>query len=434
MWQRLVQSQEGTVWFSLWDKVWAEANLNQACLEVVLNEGSAGVDGQTVEQFRMRWRTEIGKLQTELRTGQYRPQPVKRAWIDKLGSAEKRPLGIPAVRDRVVQAALRHVLEPIFEWDFAAYSYGFRPKRSAQQALQRVEELLKSGYVWMVDADLKSYFDTIPQERLMEALGRRIADGRVLALLWAYLKAGVMETSREWRASECGTPQGAVISPLLANVYLNPLDHEMARRGRQMVRYADDFIILCRSEAEAQAALAEVREWVQGAGLRLHPTKTRLVNAAQSGGFDFLGYHFERYQNGSGKKWPRQKSLIKLRAAIREKTGRLRSLSMETIISQINPTLKGWYAYFRESLPSALESVDGWVRRRLRSILRYRHKRKGISKGRENRVYTNRWFTERGLFNMADARVRRLSSHSDPTDWKAGCGRSASPVWREGCV
>jgi RNA-directed DNA polymerase len=178
-----------------------------------------------------------------------------------------------------------------------------------------------------------------------------------------------------------------------------------------MVRYADDFIILCRSEAEAQAALAEVREWVQGAGLRLHPTKTRLVNAGESGGFDFLGYHFERYQNGGGRKWPRKKSLIKLRAAIREKTQRMRSQSLETIIAQINPTLKGWYAYFCQSLPSALESVDGWVRRRLRSILRFRQKRAGISKGRENPEFPNRWFTARGLFSMAEACARRMPSH-----------------------
>ena len=316
------------------------------------------------------------------------------------------------MRDRVVQAAVKHVLEPIFERDFAAQSYGFRPRRSAQQALQRLEELLQSGYIWVVDGDFQRCFDEIPQNPLMEVIGRRIADGKVKALLWAFLKAGVMESSQEWHASEEGTPQGSVISPMLANIYLNSLDQQMAQRGRQMVRYADDFVILCRSEEEAKAALAELSQWVQGAGLRLHPTKTRLVNAAEAGGFDFLGYHFERYQGGSGKKWPRKKSLLKLRAAIRQKTGRQRSQRLATIIAQINPTLKGWYGYFAKSLPSALEEVDGWVRRRLRSILRRRHKRQGMSRGRENPEYPNRWFTERGLFSMAAASVRRSPSHS----------------------
>jgi RNA-directed DNA polymerase len=247
---------------------------------------------------------------------------------------------------------------------------------------------------------------------MLAKVKQRVADGRIIDLLEDYLKAGVMESGKGWQPTGAGTPQGAVISPLLANLYLNELDHLMAQCGMEMVRYADDFVVLCRNEAEAGAALAKIQSWVEAAGLKLHPTKTRVVNASEPGGFDFLGYHFERYQNGSGKKWPRKKSLLKLRQSIREKTGRLRSQSLETIIAEINPTLKGWYAYFKASLPTALDGVDGWVRRRLRSLVRYRRGRRGISKGRENAELTNQWFAARGLFSLAEAQRRSLQSHS----------------------
>jgi len=294
---------------------------------------------QTVGHFARHAEAELQRLHEQLREGTYRPQPVRRAWIPKPGSNDKRPLGIPAVRDRIVQAALRHVLEPIFETEFALpreivcddslcaapvsisrgeHSYGFRPGRGAKDALRRVDTLLKAGHEWVVDADLKSYFDTIPHERLLALMKQRVADGRVLALVESFLRAGVLEESKGWQPTERGTPQGGVISPLLANLYLNPLDHQMERAGREMVRYADDFVILCRREAEAHAALEAVRAWVSEAGLTLHPEKTRVVNATQPGGFDFLGYHFER-----GLRWPRKKSLAKLKDRLRAKTARL---------------------------------------------------------------------------------------------------------------
>ncbi len=410
MLDRLEQNEEGTVGYSLWDKVWAEANLDQAVLEVILNQGSAGVDGQTTRHLKEHWSEAVAWLQQELRAGRYRPRPTLRVWIDKLGSLEKRPLGIPVVRDRVVEAALRHVLEPIFERDFAEHSYGFRPGRSAQQALGQLEQWLGEGYTWVVDADLKGYFDSIPQAPLLELVGRRIADGKILTLVKALLKAGVMERGKGWQPTERGTPQGAVISPLLANIYLNPLDHQMVRAGYRMIRYADDFVVLCRSEAEAQAALAEVKRWVEGAGLTLHPTKTRILNAAEPGGFDFLGYHFERYQQGNGMKWPRCKSEQKLRATIRAKTGRMRSEGMSEIIAELNPTLRGWYAYFRYSLPTSLRAADGWIRRRLRTIQRWRWGRKGSSQGRENVEMPNAWFTAQGLFSLENAQAQWVQS------------------------
>jgi len=244
--------------------------------------GGAGAEEQTVMHFARQEAAELARLHTQLRDGTYRPQPVRRAWIPKPGSNERRPLGIPAVRDRVVQAALRHVLEPIFEPEFAAQSYGFRPGRGAKDALRRVDPLLKAGHHWVVDADLKSYFDTIPHERLLALVKARVADGRVLALVESFLRAGVLEEAKGWQPTELGTPQGGVISPLLANLYLDPFDHQMARAGWELVRYADDFVLLCRSEAEAQAALSQVRAWVDEAGLTLHPEKTRIVDATWS--------------------------------------------------------------------------------------------------------------------------------------------------------
>jgi RNA-directed DNA polymerase len=249
------------------------------------------------------------------------------------------------VENRVVEMAVRNVIEPIFERDFAPHSYGFRPGRGAKDALRRVQRLLDEGKGWIVDADLKGYFDSIPQEKLEAAVAERIADGTVLELSRRFLKQGVMESGKGWSPTETGTPQGAVLSPLLANIYLNPLDHWMAQKGWEMIRYADDFVILCESQEQAERARADVRQWVEAAGLTLHPTKTRVVDASQRGGFDFLGYHFER-----GYRWPRQKSLDKFKEAIRAKTRRTRSGSMPAIIEDTNRTLRGWLEYFKHSI------------------------------------------------------------------------------------
>jgi RNA-directed DNA polymerase len=368
------------------------------------------VDGHTTEQLKADWQRQGDQLRQELLGGTYRPKPARRVWIPKLGSTELRPLGIPAVRDRVVQTALRAVLEPIFERDFAAQSYGFRPQHSAMDALQQVESLLQAGYTWIVDADLKQCFDTIPQGRLVELFKKRVVDGRVIELLEQYLAAGVMESHKGWTPTQAGTPQGAVISPLLANIYLNPLDHLMMAKGYQMVRYADDFVVCAKTEAEAHAGLAQITAWVQEARLKLHPTKTRIVNAAHKGGFDFLGYHFEQYRQGGGKKWPRQKSQFKLRETLREKLPRQRAGSMVEIVADVNKTLRGWYGYFKYSLPSAMQRVDEWTRERIRHILRRRHRRRGMVKGRERTEYPIAWFEKQGLFSLKTAQAKWLQS------------------------
>ncbi len=410
MLKRLAASQESTVWYSLWDKVCDPDNLDQAILKVIFNKGAPGVDGYTTEQLQADWERQRDQLREELLTGTYRPKPARRVWIPKLGSAELRPLGIPAVRDRVVQTALRAVLEPILEQEFAAQSYGFRPQRGAVEALHQVEKLLQAGYCWIVDVDLKQYFDTIPHGRLLELLRRRIADGKVLRLLEQYLAAGVMESHQGWKPTDTGTPQGAVISPLLANLYLNELDHQMAAKGYEMVRYADDFVVCAQTEQAAQAALREIAEWVKSAGLKLHPTKTRVVNAATKGGFDFLGYHFEQYHEGGGKKWPRQKSGVKLREKLREKLPRNRGGSVAEMVAEVNKTLRGWYGYFKYSLTSAMQRVDEWTRERIRHILRRRHRRRGMVRGRERTEYPIAWFERQGLFSLKGAQAKWLQS------------------------
>ena len=395
----LERGVKGGKWYSLMDKVWKLENLQSALGKVVGNKGAAGVDGQSAQQYVRESPQRLRQVQAWLQAGDYQPKPVKRAWIPKLGSKELRPLGIPTVEDRIVQGAVRHVIEPIFEHVFAEHSYGFRPGKGAKDALRRVDQLLKAGKVWVVDADLKGYFDSIPQDRLMEAVAEHIADGTLLELIQRFLKQGVMESCKGWQPTEQGTPQGAVISPLLANLYLNPLDHLMAQAGADMVRYADDFVVRCASETEANEVLEQLPQWVGEAGLRLHPTKTRLVDARQSGGFDFLGYHFER-----GKRWPRQKSLEKFKATIRLKTGRLRSGSMREIIDDVNRTLRGWFGYFKHSAKGTFPPLDKWVRGRLRTIERKRHKLQGRARGRDHQRWPNAYFTLLGLISLASAR------------------------------
>ena len=399
---------KGGVWFSLMDKVWSRANLESAFAKVRSNRGGAGVDRVTVAMFGAHREAELTRLQEQLRTGAYAPQAVRRVWIPK-GDGAMRPLGIPTVRDRVVQTALRNVLEPVFEREFAGHSYGFRPGRSAKDALRRVDTLLRSGHRHVVDADIKAYFDSIPKEALMARVRERVADGRVLSLLEQYLSQPVMEALKTW-TPDAGTPQGAVISPLLANLYLNPLDHLMARSGVEMVRYADDFVMLCRSREQAESALEAVRAWMEEAGLTLHPDKTRVVSMDENGGhFEFLGYRFVR-RKGRDYRFPRPKSEKKLRDALRPLTRRNNGGSLEKIIADINRMLRGWYEYFMHAHHTVFPEIDGWVRMRLRSILRKRHRGKGRGRGRDHQRWPNAYFAGHGLFCLTTAHALAVQS------------------------
>jgi RNA-directed DNA polymerase len=394
---------KGGQWFSLIDKVYSAANLRSAAAKVDANGGAAGVDHVTTKQFTERLDKNVEQLTQQLRDGTFHPQSVRRVWIPKPGTQEQRPLGIPTVRDRTVQAAVRHVIEPIFERDFAEHSYGFRPQRGCKDALRRVDRLLKQGYTWVVDADLKSYFDTIPHDKLLACLKTKISDSRVLTLIERFLKAGILDGMQQWSPA-AGAPQGAVLSPLLSNIYLDPLDHLMAERGFEMVRYADDFVILCRTREEAEAALALVQQSVAEAGLTLHPQKTRIVDE-QTESFDFLGYKFLKH-----RRFPRKKSLAKFREAIRAKTPRTSGHSLSWIIADVNRTLRGWFEYFKHSRAYVFVDLDKWVRMRLRSILRKRIDIRGRGGGYDHWRWPNAFFAEQGLLSLVAAQAQAVQS------------------------
>ena len=407
----LEQGVKGDRWFSLMDKVYAKRTLQAAYRKVAANQGCAGADRVSVKEFGERLEFNLDRLSDQLRLGTYEPGPISRKHIPKPGSTETRPLGIPTVRDRVVQTALRDVLAPIFERDFSEHSYGSRPKRSAKEALRKVVQWLNEGNLWIVDADLKSYFDTIPHQPLMGLVSEKVADGKVLTLIESFLRQQILEDMSSWTPEE-GTPQGAVISPLLSNIYLNPLDHLMAQQDFKMVRYVDDFIVLTSSEDSAKQALEQITQWVERAGLKLHPTKTRLVDMSQPGNsFEFLGYHFERTRkSGKIKRWPRQKSAKKFRESIKVYTRRTNGHSLDVIIAKINPIIRGFFNYFQNSIATSLETFDGWVRMRLRSILRRRDRRKGRGRYKDHQRWPNRFFGELGLFSLSKARVQLCRS------------------------
>ena len=392
----LEQGVKGGKWFSLIDKIHPERTLRAAFSQVAANKGAAGVDHVTVTMFDDRLEENLKRLSEDLQSGRYRPQQIRRHYIPKPGSKEKRPLGIPTVRDRLVQTAVLNALEPIFEREFAEHSYGFRPGRGCKDALRRVNQLLKAGYTYVVDADLKSYFDTIPHDRLLALVAQKVSDGRVLSLIEAYLKQGVLDGLREWTPEE-GSPQGGCISPLLSNIYLNPLDHLMAQQGFEMVRYADDFVILCRNPEEAANALTLVQQWTAEAGLKLHPEKTKIVDA-QTDIFDFLGYRFQR-----GRRYPRPKSLQKLKDAIRAKTKRTSGESLTKIINDLTPRLRGWFEYFKHSYRTTFSALDGWIRMRLRSLLRKRMGKRGRGRGSDHHRWPNKFFADRGLYSLKTA-------------------------------
>lgn len=389
---------KGGKWYSLMDKVVRPTTLEAAWRKVARHHGAAGVDGQSIERFAAHAERYLQELQHSLEDGSYRPHPVKRVEIPK-GDGRTRPLGIPTVKDRIVQTALKMVIEPVFETQFRPGSYGFRPGRSCKDALREVDRLLKEGFTWVVDADLQGYFDSIPHDGLMTLVTASISDGPVLSLIEGFLQQDIMKDMARWRPTT-GTPQGAVISPLLANLYLHPLDLLMEQNGLRMVRYADDFVILCRTEEEALAALRQVEAWVAANGLTLHPDKTRVGDSRQPGqGFDFLGYRFE-----AGRRLVRKKSLKALRDKVRSLTSRSRGDSLERIISDLNPMLRGWFGYFQHATPALFGVLDGFVRRRLRAILRKQEKRPGIGRCQaDHQRWPNVFFAAHGLFTLRTA-------------------------------
>lgn len=394
----LVNGVKGGKWFSLMDKIYAERTLQIAWQRVRSNQGAAGIDRISIERFEGQAEQYLQELLQQLKTGTYQPQAVKRVNIPK-ASGGTRPLGIPTVKDRVVQMAIKLVIEPIFEQTFRNSSHGFRPERGCKDALREVDAWLKGGYTWVVDADIKGYFDNISHELMMSKVEQRVADKRLLSLLEAYLKQDIMADGESWTATQ-GTPQGAVLSPLLANIYLNELDHLIGEKYR-MVRYADDFVILTASEADAENALAEVRGWMASHQLELHPEKTRIVNETDDpNGFDFLGYTFKK-----GMRLVRKKSLMAMRDKIRLHTRRSQGVGITTVIDRLNPILRGWFNYFKHVRKDELKAMDGFVRRRLRSILR-KYQKKGGGTGRnsqDHQQWTNAYFASMGLFTMYEA-------------------------------
>jgi len=391
---------KGGKWFSLIDKVYNPQTLKAAWKKVASNRGAAGVDKISIKRFRAKAQFYLEELERELRNGSFQPSAVRRVHIPKDGK-KTRPLGIPTVKDRIVQTALKMVLEPIFEKEFLSTSYGFRPGRGCKDALRKVDRLLKEGYTWVLDADVKSYFDTIPHDLLMERMMERVSDGKILHLIELFLKQKILEDMKLWNPIS-GTPQGAVLSPLLANVYLHQLDLTLHRNGFKMVRYADDWIVLCRSMEEAKDALSQIQPWIDNNGLQLSAEKTHIGSSVLPGhGFEFLGYRFE-----GGRRYVRSKSLKKFKDKIRLKTRRTRGDSIEQIISDLNPAIKGWFGYFKHAHHYTFNSLDGFIRRRLRAVLRKQQKRPGSGRtAKDHRLWPNAFFAERGLFTLREAYI-----------------------------
>ena len=389
----------GGKWHALIDKVYAPLNLFTASRKVTGKRKAAGVDGQSCEAFEEHLLVETRRLSEEIRTGSYRPNAVRRVHIPKPGRPnETRPLGIPTVRDRVVQRAIVNVIEPILDHQFHERSFGFRHGRGAHDALRIVEQKLQAGYVYVVDADLKGYFDTIPKDRLLALVQEHISDSRMLHLIKMFLDQNILEELREW-TPVAGVPQGAVLSPVMSNLYLNPLDHQMADSGFEMVRYADDFVVLCRSQSEAETALQMITAWVETAGLTLHPTKTKIVDSRVES-FAFLGYSFRGDQI-----YPRRESLAKMKTRIKELTPRKRPGSIDRIAAELTSVLRGWFGYFRHCRWTIFKALDAKIRSRLRQLLLQRHRNNPQGLPRTQR-WPNDFFAKAGLYSLRDAHFR----------------------------
>jgi len=393
---------------SLIDKVYKRKNVEMAWDRVEANRGSGGVDGQSLEAFGQQLGSELNRLQTELKEEAYQPQPVRQAQIPKAGKpGEYRMLGIPTIYDRVCQQALLNRLEPIFEPVFDDANFGYRRGRSTKDALRKVWKEIESGGEWIVDADLKDFFGSVDHEKLLTLVAQRVADGRVLRLIKAMLKAGSYGQGRLF-PSERGTPQGGVVSPLLSNILLTPFDREMRRRGYRLTRYADDWVITCKSVAEARAAVAAALRILKQLGVVLHPQKTRIVHVQH--GFEFLGYKIKRgkalrlpaskirsqARSGALYAYPREKSVCRFKDQVRQRTKRRVPLRTRELIAELNPVLRGWGEYYKRAhVRKLFHQLDGWVRRRIWS-----HRFKRWRNGGWKQLPEAKLYGEYGLVNL----------------------------------
>lgn len=409
MLKALEHGVKGNKWFSLIDKVYKLENLRSAYAQVRRNGGAAGIDHISVERFGRDLEQQLTHLRQELQDGRYQPKAARRVWIDKPGSTAKRPLGIPTVRDRVVEAALKNVLEPIFEREFRPCSHGFRPGRGCKSALREVDQRLKADHLTVVEVDIQRYFENIDHEKLLALIAERVSDGRVLELIASMLKRGVIE-EHDFQASKQGTPQGGVISPLLANIYLHGLDQELQQSGYHLVRYADDLVILCLQDGQARDVRDHLERWMKDMGLQLHPEKTGVVDMREPGAwFEFLGYRFMRgKRSGKLRRFISPKSRKKLKDRLRPHLKRCNGNSLGGIIEKLNPSLRGWYEYFKHAAVDDLKDIDGWVRMRLRSILRKRRGGEGRGRGQDHIRWKVKYFADHGLFSLEVAHGKEL--------------------------
>lgn len=353
--------------FQLIDKVYEMRNLNDAWKRVKSNKGCAGIDKQSIVDFQKQSEMHLKEIQRAVKNGMYEPMPTLRRFIPK-GDNKFRPLGIPTVKDRILQQATKNVIEQIFEMKFLDCSYGYRPDRNAQQAVKQIKNYIDQGYIWIIDADVEKFFDSVDHKLLMRFVAEEISDGKVLSLIESWLKAGVMNKGKQEETS-VGTPQGGVISPLLANIYLHEMDKQVANIDRiRLVRYADDFVILCKTKEEAERTRKQVKEILTGLKLRLNKTKTKIVNVNRES-FEFLGFKLKR---AWGKVFvtPKKKSIDKFKQAIRRVTWRKQPGKPYEMIGRLNSVIRGWGNYFKiGNVKTMFCRLDQWIRTRVRTFI-----------------------------------------------------------------